>query len=358
MQRACKVTLKFATNKKKRQIDALLAAYRSAVNFYIKSLWKTKGRRDADTLARLPGSRLSERYKQAALKQAFDIVILTKKSSKALKRRCSLPVFKGGAILDSRFICLEPGKGSFDLTIKLATLRKGRPIIIPSKHTKMTRKWLSKLGAEFVKGCHLSDNLITLWVKVPDTTDKISGDIVGVDIGVNKLISDSNGNHYGKDFKSIRDKIRRKKPKSKAKRRALKERDNFINATANKLPWKDIKLIGCEDLTNIKQGKKKGRGKAFRKAMAPWTARQVLTRIEQKASENRVRLIKVDPTNTSRTCPSCGTVAKENRKGEDFWCVRCNYRADADYVGAQNILAKTLEILGSLQSPSQQKKAS
>ena len=60
------------------------------------------------------------------------------------------------------------------------------------------------------------------------------------------------------------------------------------------------------------------------------------------AQENRVRLVAVNPRDTSRTCPGCGSVARENRRGEVFKCVQCNYSNDADYVGAMNILARTL----------------
>lgn len=51
------------------------------------------------------------------------------------------------------------------------------------------------------------------------------------------------------------------------------------------------------------------------------------------------RLIKVDPRNTSRTCPQCGLVSAENRKTQaSFACVACGYRANADLVGAINVL--------------------
>jgi len=71
MKRACKVSLGFATANKQRRIMTLLQSYRSAVNSYIKILWNSKQIRNAGTLALLKGSRLSERYKQAALKQAW-----------------------------------------------------------------------------------------------------------------------------------------------------------------------------------------------------------------------------------------------------------------------------------------------
>jgi len=76
----------------------------------------------------------------------------------------------------------------------------------------------------------------------------------------------------------------------------------------------------------------------------------VLNRVQDKSLENRVRLVN-DPANTSRECPQEGTVRKENRKGENFRCVVCGHTADADYVGARNVLAKTLATLGSVESP-------
>jgi len=48
----------------------------------------------------------------------------------------------------------------------------------------------------------------------------------------------------------------------------------------------------------------------------------------------------VDPRNTSRTCPCCGHVSKDNRRTQAlFHCVACSYENNADLVGAINILA-------------------
>ncbi len=51
-------------------------------------------------------------------------------------------------------------------------------------------------------------------------------------------------------------------------------------------------------------------------------------------------VIEVNPRNTSRTCPCCGHIAKENRLTQaKFKCVECGYENNADLVGAINILA-------------------
>jgi len=50
-------------------------------------------------------------------------------------------------------------------------------------------------------------------------------------------------------------------------------------------------------------------------------------------------LIAVPPQNTSRTCPACGHVSKNNRRTQaHFACVECGYENNADVVGAINIL--------------------
>ena len=51
------------------------------------------------------------------------------------------------------------------------------------------------------------------------------------------------------------------------------------------------------------------------------------------------QLIAVPARNTSRTCPACGHVSKDNRLTQArFACVCCGYEANADVVGAINVL--------------------
>ncbi len=66
---------------------------------------------------------------------------------------------------------------------------------------------------------------------------------------------------------------------------------------------------------------------------------QFLGILANKAESAGRLVIPVDPRNTSRTCPTCGHVAKENRATQaKFACVRCRFTANADHVGATNVL--------------------
>lgn len=351
MKRACKITLKYATDRKKRVIHTLLQAYRAAINFYIKSLWNNPGKLDKDTLARLQNNRLSERYKSNALKQALETVTSTRKAAKVLGKPCSMPVYKGYAILDGKFVSVETGRKSFDLVLRLSSLKKGSRITIPTRKTKIINKWFSRPGAKFIQGACISERSIFIWVESLDTPVKTDGSVIGIDIGLNKLITDSVGRFFGTSFRTIRDKIIHRKPGSKGHKKAYQERFNYINRILNLMPWTEIKTIGIEDLKYLKHGKKRDRGKSFRRAMAPWAYRQVLNRIQAKAQENRVRLVPVPPANTSRCCPSCRVVSKNSRTGENFRCVACGYEQDADIVGALNVLDRTIRLMGNVEFP-------
>lgn len=342
MLRAVKVFLVAATARKLGQIEALRREVLGCTQRYIDSLWQERGGLDAKTLNRVPGGSLSYRHRSNCLKIALETVTATKKAAKALGTSCGKPHIRGAIRLSSLVAKIEPGKGSFDYVLKLSGLVKGEPIVVPFKSHQRLNYWLAKPGAKLLQGCTLGAGWIALWIEVPDGKIKAEGGAIAVDIGINKLMVDSDGIQYGTEMRKVCRRVRRSRPGSKGKRRACAARRDYINLQAKLLPWDGLAVIGVERLRGLKEGKKKNRSKEFRKATAPWTYRQVLTRIGQLAQENRVRLVENDPRNTSRECPRCGFVAAENRRGEHFQCVRCNYTADADYVGARNVLARTL----------------
>ncbi|SCD90291.1 putative transposase, partial [Streptomyces sp. di50b] len=66
---------------------------------------------------------------------------------------------------------------------------------------------------------------------------------------------------------------------------------------------------------------------------------QFLGILANKAESAGRLMFPVDARNTSRTCPACGHVAKENRASQaKFACTACGFAANADHVGATNVL--------------------
>ncbi|HCN91203.1 MAG TPA: transposase [Oxalobacteraceae bacterium] len=68
--------------------------------------------------------------------------------------------------------------------------------------------------------------------------------------------------------------------------------------------------------------------------------------LDYKVSWNGGMLLAVPPHNTSRTCPCCSHVSKDNRLTQaKFLCVDCGYENHADVVGAINVLERGYRLL-------------
>ncbi|MHB8255108.1 MAG: RNA-guided endonuclease InsQ/TnpB family protein [Acidiferrobacter sp.] len=68
--------------------------------------------------------------------------------------------------------------------------------------------------------------------------------------------------------------------------------------------------------------------------------------LEYKLQWSGGMLLAVPPHHTSRTCPCCGHVSKDNRLTQaKFLCVDCGYENNADVVGAINILERGYRFL-------------
>ena len=68
--------------------------------------------------------------------------------------------------------------------------------------------------------------------------------------------------------------------------------------------------------------------------------------LDYKLEEWGGQLVKVPPHHTSQICPCCNHQAKENRKTQSrFVCENCGHAANADDVGAINILARGHRVL-------------
>jgi transposase len=348
LQRAVKVSLQWLGPKDRRRLAALLQAYRAAVNFFVRLLWREPSLGfTTPTSKRLVRTRLSGRYRDQALKQAWELVTATKKSAAALGVVAGRPFFRGMAILDAKFVDVEAVEGEHDLLVRLSSLKKGERLSLPTKGTRVLRKWLAKPGARLVQGAGLGDgDLLTLWVELPKPALRLEGPVLGVDVGVRHLLATSDGMFLGSDFRDVRDKVKRRKPGSKGRGRARRERDDLICAAVKRLPWREISAVAVEDLSGIKRGKKRGQGKRLRRALAAWRPPVVHQRLLALAAEHGVLAISVPGFWNSVTCPTCGHRSRANRSGPVFRCQDCGHLDDADHVGALAAKTRAEGVLG------------
>lgn len=191
--------------------------------------------------------------------------------------------------------------------------------------------------------------------EVPDPEKNRIEDILGVDFGIVNIAFDSDGRPYtGAEIEKVRSRyaLRRavlQRHGTKGAKRRLKKisgKESRFRKHTNHCISKEIvacaersrSAIAIEDLTHVRK-RVKAR-KAQRTRLHGWSFAQLRKFLTYKATLKGIPVVAVDPRNTSRTCPECGSIHKANRKSQQtFSCVDCGYTAAADFVGARNIRA-------------------
>ena len=208
---------------------------------------------------------------------------------------------------------------------------------------------------------------------------KRNNDPIGIDVGVNKIVTLSNGCYFTPlDFTKLDKKLKKEQRKLSRKQHPKKQYDktkisknylkqsqkvNKIHTKINNMRYdylhklstaitKNHGIVVIEDL-KIKEMTKSAKGtivnpgknvkiKSQLNKSVLYQGWGIFTKmIKYKLEYSGGKLIKVKPYNTSLTCPKCNTISKNNRKNQnDFACVACNYNNNADLIGAINILSK------------------
>ncbi|EHO32516.1 IS605 OrfB family transposase [Erysipelotrichaceae bacterium 6_1_45] len=94
---------------------------------------------------------------------------------------------------------------------------------------------------------------------------------------------------------------------------------------------KHVGVIKMENLMSINKKYEKSKSKSLHH----WSYRRLQDYIEYKAFIAGIRVVYINPYNTSRTCPQCGKI---NHPKDRFYCCICGFRGHRDAVAAMNIL--------------------
>ncbi len=201
-------------------------------------------------------------------------------------------------------------------------------------------------------------------VDIPAPVVDPSGDVIGVDLGLNHPAVTSNRHFLGerrwkeqeRRIFRLRRKLQTKGTRS-AKRhlkklsgkllRQRRDHDHVLSKriVQNTTPGSTIVL---ENLTDIRERvtHKKGEGQ---RRMHSWSFAQFHSFLAYKAEARGIEVVKVDPRHTSQTCSKCGHQARNNRRSQAlFLCRKCGYHINADYNASKNIREKHLSTLASL----------
>ena len=205
--------------------------------------------------------------------------------------------------------------------------------------------------------CYVQGNFyLAVTCEVETLIQEDIGDMLGVDLGIINLATDSDGNAFsGNDIEDKRRTFSHRRRNlqrngSKASKRKLKQlsgqQSRYQTNTNHVISKRIVEIaqdtnrgIALEDLKGILDRVTVRRRQ--RNKHTNWSFYQLRCFIEYKAKLAGVPVVVVDPRNTSRMCHVCGHIDKANRRIQSsFLCVSCGHSAPADYNAALNIRAR------------------
>jgi putative transposase len=361
--RSSKTSLKSATAEKLKILNEILDEYARVVNFFIDYFRehpeiKTKNDIKKEIYS-LPETWFTARMRQCAAREALSTVLGAKNTENRRKSSAEREVEEligeeifGGPVkpvhngkkmtLSSQVVRIEKGRNSFDLWPVLSSVGKETKLYIPLKKHRQFLRWehIGKPASSVV----IHRDYVQISFETETGEKKEFGKAVGIDAGINHLMTTSEREFLGNDIKPLISKIKRKRQGSGAYRRAKKELSCYIHKTVKDyVENRDLKLVVTEKLKDLKLNtKEKDVTKEFRKTLGNWNYRELLNIIQMRCEENRVSFRSVSPFMTGQKCPKCAHAQRENRKGEEFECPSCGYSEQADFVGSLNILHRFL----------------
>ena len=235
--------------------------------------------------------------------------------------------------------------------------RKSQDIIGVIKNTTISKKsghWYVSFGTEHEV----------------ETPHHPSNTAIGIDLGVSKLVTGSNGQCFKpkSSFKANQGKLAKLQRQlsrkvlfsqnwKKQNRKIQKLHHHIANIRHDYLHKistdisKNHAMIVCEDLKVVNMSRSasgtlenKGRNvkakSELNKSILDQGWGMMIDMMDYKQQWHGGLLIKVDPRYTSQTCFKCKHVAKENRRTQaEFECVECGHQENADINAAKNILS-------------------
>lgn len=350
-------TVKIKLNISPGEIKPTLEAYTIAFNYVCQIGWQDKDFNGVSlhhktyqaTRSYLPSQlAISARMKATeALKSAKDRLKKKQEVSCSQSRLCSIRY-------DARSYNVWFDRNE----VSLLTIdgRKTFPIVVP-EYFKQYLDWRRASADLFLRrnGVFLH---IVFEKEIFETP--LSGEVVGIDRGINNLAVTSNNQFFGGGhikhvsirYEKLRSKLQSCGSKS-AKRhlRKLSKKENRfradINHTISKRIVQSLKpgtVIVLEDLKSIRQTSRLR--KKQRKQLHKWNFFQFQQFLTYKAEAKGIRVEYVDSRYTSQKCSVCGYVSRSNRPYQAvFKCRHCGFSLNADLNASRNIRQNYLDAI-------------
>jgi putative transposase len=198
--------------------------------------------------------------------------------------------------------------------------------------------------------------------EIPNPTEQVTEDALGVDLGVTNIAVDSDGEgHTSEAVEHNRQKIHRLRSRLQQRgtlsakrhlrmlagrqRRFQKDTNHVISKRRVEKAQRTNRAIGLEDLKGIRS-RTRAKGAEQRARHSNWAFYQLRQYVSYKARMVGIPVVLVDPRYTSQQCSCCGFVDKANRRSQsEFVCLSCGYANHADLNAAKNIAFRAANVI-------------
>jgi len=340
--------LKLITSpEQKRALLDTMARFNSACNYISQVAWENQ------TFGQIKLHKLTYYEVRARFELASQMTIRAigkvVESYKVEKKHKHAFNQYGAIVYDQRIL-----KFKFPDKISISTL-EGRQVI-PFIFKNYRKLDMRRVAGQADLVYHDGIFYLVVCVDVPEPPEDDTKEFLGVDLGIVNIASDNTGTQYaGNKLNSTRNRyfrIRKKlqKKNTKSAKRLLKKRkrkERRFSSDTNHVISKQLvekakalglgialeNLQGIRDRVTVK--------KAQRRTHANWSFYDLRTKITYKAQLAGVKVVLVDPRNTSRMCSVCGFVSKKNRPNQStFLCQACGFSCNADLNASVNIAVR------------------
>jgi len=287
-----------------------------------------------------------------------DILRLARHIARRAIKRQPLPDFSHvkTMLMDGTVANLEESSNSQDMWLRVSTLTKGKPVLIPLSLNDYAKarsgKWNN--GAQI----SLKNGRVTyaLTKTLPDADLRVDGDDIGLDWGLVNLFTDSRGNQYGQalyswlkerdqELTNLTSALQKQgvKPSDSKRYKMFNKRiseyiKNEVNRVLNKLASQDIRSLAVESL-DFRHSKLSPR---MNRLLTRAGRGAVRTKLKDLTELSGITIHTINPAYTSQECSKCGWVSKTNRKTQtNFQCTKCAWTGHADVNAARNILGRS-----------------
>jgi IS605 OrfB family transposase len=345
--------IKLNTNEQEqKQLKELMVAYNNACNYISQIAFEKKVfnnfslhhlcYKDVRKIYNLPAQ-----FTIYALAKVADAYKTELTKSHKEKRELSLCKFKKYSAVTYDYHLLSYGKNNI---ISIKTLETGRLKVFGHIYDN------SKIP--FFKGeadlIYINKKFyIVQTIDVPTSKPKDIKDYLGIDLGIVKISTDSDGDYYSGDIierKRLKYNLQRQrlqKVNTKSSKRHLKKMSNkearfrkdvnhYISKQIVEKAEHTSQGIALENLVQFFD--KTRVRKEQRNSRASWSFFQLRNFINYKSILKGIPIVLVNPRDTSKRCNVCGCIDSNNRKSQsEFKCVSCGHTENADINAAKNI---------------------